>query len=58
MVGPAGSTRHIQMTVKSKAPFPSLLFLAGILCLAWPDLSHGKEPVDYVDPKIGTAMKT
>ena len=36
-----------------------MILLAGMLYLVSPDnLIHANEPVDYVDPKIGTAIKT
>ena len=36
-----------------------LLLLGGILCLvSSANLIHAKEPVDYADPKIGTAIKS
>jgi predicted alpha-1,2-mannosidase len=45
--------------MKSNAAFSPLLLLAGALCLvSTANLIHAKEPVDYVDPKIGTAIKT
>jgi predicted alpha-1,2-mannosidase len=47
------------MTMKSKAHFSPLLLLAGVLCLvSTANLIHAKEPVDYVDPKIGTAIES
>jgi len=45
--------------MKIKASTSPLLLLGGILCLASPaNLIHAKEPVDYVDPKIGTAIES
>ena len=47
------------MTVKLKASLSPLIIFAGILCLASPaSLIHAREPVDYVDPKIGTAIES
>jgi predicted alpha-1,2-mannosidase len=45
--------------MKSIIPLFPLCLLAGILHLASPAaLIHAKEPVDYVDPKIGTAIES
>ena len=45
--------------MKIKASTSPLLLLAGILCLvSSASFIQAKEPVDYVDPKIGTAIKS
>jgi len=45
--------------MKMKTHSSRLVLLAGIICLgASATPIHAKEPVDYVDPKIGTAIKS
>ncbi len=45
--------------MKTRASFSVRILLAGVLCLvSTANLIHAKEPVDSVDPKIGTAIES